>query len=186
MRIGISAFSSARELGQQVVELEDEADVAVAKRHELRVGQIPQRAAGDPDAAGVDRVEPAQHVQQRALADARGADDGDHLALLDRHVEVAQHAHRRAGRLIALGEAADFDQGHGSALPSQLPTSNFQRPKAHRSRELDEVATTSRLPRLPPRSSTPAPWELGVGSWELRHWYLSACAGSSRAAWRDG
>ena len=80
------------ELGQQVVELEDEADVAVAKRHELRVGQIPQRAVGDPDAAGVDRVEPAQHVQQRALADARGADDGDHLALLDRDVEVAQHA----------------------------------------------------------------------------------------------
>ena len=34
MRIGISTFSSAVELRQQVVELEDEADVAVAELHE--------------------------------------------------------------------------------------------------------------------------------------------------------
>ena len=35
MRIGISTFSSALNSGKQMMELEDEADVRVAERHDL-------------------------------------------------------------------------------------------------------------------------------------------------------
>ena len=74
------------------MELEDEADVAVAELHELGVRRDREPDAVDPDLAGVDAVETAEHVQQRALADAGGPDDRDHLAPLDAHVETAQHA----------------------------------------------------------------------------------------------
>ena len=39
------------------------------------------------DAALVRRVEPAEHVQQRALPDAGRADNRHHLAALERQVE---------------------------------------------------------------------------------------------------
>ena len=59
------------ELGQQVVELEDEPDLPVAERDDARrrqsgVSSVPSIAI----AAAVDAIEAAEHVQQRALADA--------------------------------------------------------------------------------------------------------------------
>ena len=48
--------------------------------------------------ARVDAIEAAEHVQQRALPDARRADDRHHLARLDLQIEIAQHRQRRARR----------------------------------------------------------------------------------------
>ena len=85
------------ELRQQVMELEDEADVAVAEARPPRRPAAPSaRRRRSTIAAGVGAIEPAEHVQQRALADAGRADNRHHLAGLDRQVEIAQHGQRRA------------------------------------------------------------------------------------------
>ena len=77
------------EFGEQVVELPDVADVAVAVVASLFAGE-----GGDVDVAAEDFarggfVERGEEVQQRALAGAGFADDGDHLAGGDFEVEIA-------------------------------------------------------------------------------------------------
>ena len=89
------------------MELEDEADVAVAKRDPRLVVHRRNLVIADADLAAVDGVEAAEHVQQRALAHARRAHDRDHLALLDGQVEIAQHVQPLVGRRVELVEAAD-------------------------------------------------------------------------------
>ena len=79
-----------------MVKLEHEADVAVAERHELGIRQRRQLVLVDDDRALLGAIEPAKHVQQRALADARCADDRDHLARARRQVEIAQHVRSSA------------------------------------------------------------------------------------------
>ena len=59
---------------------------------------VGQFGAVDGDAALIDAIEAAQHVQQRALPDAGRADDRHHLARLDRQIEIAQHGQRTARR----------------------------------------------------------------------------------------
>ena len=56
-------------------------------------------------AAGGGRVQPAQQVQQRALARARGADDGQRLAGMHLEVDAAQHLDVEAAFGEALGQA---------------------------------------------------------------------------------
>ena len=73
------------------MELKDEADPAVAEGDDLASASAVSVAAGDSDAALVGPIQPAEDVQQRALADARGADNRHHLAGVDRQVEVAKH-----------------------------------------------------------------------------------------------
>jgi hypothetical protein len=59
-------------------------------------------------AAGV-RFQPADGAQQRALAAARGADEGDELVVRDVEVDVLQRVQRRA--VEALVQVADLDLG---------------------------------------------------------------------------
>ena len=68
------------EFGQQVVELVDEAERAVAQRAARGVRQRAHLLAGDVDLARGRRVEAAEQVQQRALAGAGRAEDRDGLA----------------------------------------------------------------------------------------------------------
>jgi hypothetical protein len=89
------------EFGQQVVELVDEAQGAVAHAPALRLGQRHERSALDRHLARARRVEPAEEVQQRALARARRADDRD--ALARRHVQVDAEQHRHVLRAAAVG-----------------------------------------------------------------------------------
>ena len=69
-----------RQLGQQVIELEDHAELAVPQRVAGRGRQIVDPPAVVVDFALVGRVERAQQVQQRALARAALADDRQELA----------------------------------------------------------------------------------------------------------
>jgi len=78
------------------------------KRDDVRIAHRGELGAIDRDAALVDAIEPAEHVQQRALSNARGADDGDHLARLDGQVQIAEHGQRVAADGIALDETARF------------------------------------------------------------------------------
>ena len=68
--VGTSTFSSTRALRQQVVVLEDEADVPVAEVGQLALGQGERVLAVEADGAGGRPVEGAEDVQQRALAGA--------------------------------------------------------------------------------------------------------------------
>ena len=59
------------EFRQQVMKLEDEADAGGSgTRRPRRRGSVGQTRAADRDPSLVDAIEPAEHVQQRALADA--------------------------------------------------------------------------------------------------------------------
>ena len=92
----------AGELGEQVEELEHEADVPPADRGEPPLARARHALARDVDDARLRPVEPAEHVQQRRLARARAAEHGDDLARLDREGGAVEHAARGA----ALAERA--------------------------------------------------------------------------------
>ena len=70
----------------EVIELEDEADVAAAPVGQLALGQRRQIGARDRDLARGDAVDAGDQVQQRRLARAGRAHQRDELAL--GHVEV--------------------------------------------------------------------------------------------------
>ena len=105
-----------RELRQEVVELEDEADVAVPEGDELAIGHPRDLPPLDPDRPLVDAIQPAQHVQEGALPHAGGADDRHHLAARDRELHAAQHDEPPAGDRIALDDPRRLDAG----LPHRL------------------------------------------------------------------
>jgi len=85
-----------REVGDEVEELKDEADLAAAQLRPGRLAELVDSAAAEVDLAGCGSVEPAEQVQQGRLAAARGAHDADELALGDRQVDAAQRRDRDA------------------------------------------------------------------------------------------
>ena len=52
------------------------------------------------------RIQPPEQVQQRALARARGADDGHRFATGDREIDAVQHRDGNVAHPVDLGEAA--------------------------------------------------------------------------------
>jgi hypothetical protein len=55
----------------------------------------------------------AQRPQGRRLAGAVGAEEDDHLAVVDREVDVAQHLNLA----VAGAEARDLEEGHQAGVP---------------------------------------------------------------------
>ena len=96
-----------REFRQQVVELEHEPDMPVAKRDPRLVVHRRDAVFADRDVAAVDRIQAAEHVQQRALPHSGRAHDRDHLALLDGQVEIAQDVQALARGGVELVEPRD-------------------------------------------------------------------------------
>ncbi len=88
------------------MELVDEAQRAVAQRAALGLVEAGEVAARHLDAAGGGLVEPAEQVQQRALAAARRADDGHLLAAADLEVDRRQDGHVQLALNEGLGEPA--------------------------------------------------------------------------------
>jgi hypothetical protein len=102
-----------REVRQELVELEDEADGAVAEGGEAGAGEGGHVLAADQDAARVRFVEGAEDVEQRRLAGTRRSDDRHQLAGLDDEVDAAQHVDHPGAVAVALGQAARLDaNGH--------------------------------------------------------------------------
>ena len=85
----------------QVVELEDEADIAGAPGGELAFGHAVDALIGDRKLTLIDMIDAAEQVQQRGLARTGRSHDGDEIAARDRHVEMIEDR----DRLLALGEA---------------------------------------------------------------------------------
>jgi hypothetical protein len=99
------------ELGEQVVELEDEADGAVAESRQARTAHGGELFAVHRDGAGAHDVERADAVEQRRLAGARLADDADHLAFVDGEIDAAQDLERSSHVLERLLHAGGNDEG---------------------------------------------------------------------------
>ena len=70
---------------------------------------------------GGGRIEPSQKSQQRALAAARRAHDGDELAALNFQIDAAQNIHAMSGGGDAFGESGNLDGGRSNRdLPAIL------------------------------------------------------------------
>jgi hypothetical protein len=91
---------------EEVEALEDHAHVLAQRAHRLRVAMA-QRLAVDRERAFLELFEAVDAAQQRALARAALADDGDHLAAAHREVDALQHLVRAE----ALAQRADRDDG---------------------------------------------------------------------------
>src|SRR6185369_4460228 len=94
-----------REFRQQVVELVDETEMAVAPLALLGRRERREVAAAEEDTPAGRRLEPAEQVQQRALARPRRADDGEGLAAPHRQVDALQHVDVDPRRAAAFDEA---------------------------------------------------------------------------------
>ena len=110
-----------RQARNQVVELEDEADVLAAVLRERGVGRRREIEVLEAHPAGRRRVEAAEDVEQRGLAAARMAEQDEQLARDDVEIDAAQRRHLDLAHLVDLREAAHFEErpGHGAAsVPS--------------------------------------------------------------------
>src|SRR5574341_49653 len=103
-----------RELRKEMVELEHEADAFVPEpRDPVVTHGIEVRAAVEHFATR-GPLQASQDMEQGALADARGADDGEHLTLPDiqvdpvEHVERLRAAHERLAELLNLNESGFY------------------------------------------------------------------------------
>ncbi|HEX7779284.1 MAG TPA: hypothetical protein VF424_08610 [Vicinamibacterales bacterium] len=103
-----------RELRQQVMELEDESDMAIPESHACGVIHLIDRGVTDANRPGVEGIEAAQDMEQRALADTGRADNRDHFALLDPEIQLMQHFEFSGGGAVRLGESADLDERHAA------------------------------------------------------------------------
>src|SRR5437879_6219011 len=94
---------------EQVVRLEDEADVLVADRGELVIGQLVDVLAGEHVCPAVGNVEAAKDVHERRLSRAGRAHDGHEFRGPDVEVDPPQRVHRDVPTdAVGLGDAAEL------------------------------------------------------------------------------
>jgi hypothetical protein len=99
------------QVGQEIVELKHEADDVAAEAR--RVAQPGHGDVVDAHVAGVGPVQPADELQQRALARAGRARQRDELARLEVERDVAQRVDLT---VVALRDAIDGDRSSAQRL----------------------------------------------------------------------
>src|SRR5262249_13199828 len=99
----------------QVVHLEDEADVASAPLCELVGGHMGDLVAGDRDATVSRYIQAAQEIQQRGLAGAAGAHEGHEIAFINVEIKALKDLNFFATATVRLVQAADLDEAIGLA-----------------------------------------------------------------------
>ena len=103
-------FSKAESDFEQIVRLEDEADVA-ADRHQFGARQADEIVVEHADVAVLHRAQRADQTEQRRLAGPRGPRHDDKLARRD--IEPIVEQNLVAGRALAemMIEVRDLDEG---------------------------------------------------------------------------
>ena len=81
----------SRELGQKLMELENETDVLVAEIAQFACRERPGIDAVDDHRPAVGLVERTDNLEQGGLSGPRRSHDRDHLALVDMQVDAFQH-----------------------------------------------------------------------------------------------
>jgi lipoprotein-releasing system permease protein len=129
--VAVAAFNI---VSAQVMELIDESERPVAHGTARSFRELGERRAFDAHFTAGRQVEPAEQVQQRALARPRRADDRD--ALADRDVEIDAEQHRHVERPIAirLAQVAARDHRHGGAGGDRRVTHTAARRRDSRAR----------------------------------------------------
>ena len=107
-----------RELGQEMVELVDKADVIAPDRRALIVAHGAAGLAAHIDLALIGTLQQAGQMQQRGLAGAGGRDKRHHLAAIQRQVGAFQDFKLAVGFVEDTGNTgkAQRRNGHGRAL----------------------------------------------------------------------
>src|SRR5699024_6191545 len=113
--------------GDQVVALEDEADLHVADVGELVVVHAAGQLAVEVIAAPGGEIQAAQHVHQGGLARAGGADNGHELPPADGQGDAVEGPHLVLLPLVVdLVDLFQLDQAHGAPphiMSKELPDS---------------------------------------------------------------
>ena len=99
------------ELGQQMVKLVHETQIAVAPQALLCRAQGGQQLALELHRALGGGIQPAQQMQQRAFARTRSAHDGQRFARTHLQVHPLQHGHIQTAFGETLGQALGFQNG---------------------------------------------------------------------------
>src|SRR6266849_2858176 len=134
------------EVAQQVVELEDEADLAVAEDRQLGLRAGEHVPPVEEEATPARLVERSQEMEEGRLADPGLAHDGDALARLDLQVEPGQHLYDGRTVDIALLELDRLHErvplaGHRALLiADQFDRYMIRRPPGRRERGEDADA----------------------------------------------
>ncbi|MPL88368.1 hypothetical protein SDC9_34388 [bioreactor metagenome] len=97
-----------RHVREEGIVLEHHVDLAL-------VGRVPGDVlVGQPDGAGGGRLEAADHPQKRGFPAARGAEQRDEFAVLDRQRDIVHADDRRA---VVFGDVLQFDDCGHVAFP---------------------------------------------------------------------
>ncbi len=97
--------------GQEVEELEDEADALVADARELPVVEGREVLSRQAVAAARGLVQEADDVHERALARSRRPHERHVLALLHGEVDALEDRRRDTARVVGLLQVLEFDHG---------------------------------------------------------------------------
>src|ERR1039458_2276247 len=149
-------------LRQQAVVLKDEADCPIAERRQLFLGERERIASIERDRTGSGLFQPAEDVEERALARAGRAHDGGRVAALKAERNARENGERPAWGRIFLGEVRDFK--HARLRPRSIRTLQARaRPCARRCNARGRLPRRAFLAALGgPRPSTVRRW-LGPG-----------------------
>jgi hypothetical protein len=110
------------QVGNQIIELKDEPDIAPPEQALFRVfhrGQLPALHAKGPRRRG---IQPADQVEEGALAGAGWPHDGEELPLLDIQVNACEDFHLHLSENECLGEASRLDDRAVRFVHSGTPT----------------------------------------------------------------
>src|SRR6188768_794668 len=108
------------EVTNQVEALKDEPDLAVANARPLREGEVRHLVAVQHVGALAGRVEQAENREERGLAAARWAGNGDVLALLDFEMNAGQGMRFYFVRVEHLLDAIKANQGLRGSVHRRL------------------------------------------------------------------
>ena len=143
--------------GDEVEELEDDADVVAAEARELALAHWAKFAAGDADAAGVGPVDAAQHVEQRALAAAAFAEEDEELARGHLKLDLVEHTAAALALAEGTAQAMQFDNGlvcaHGAPSRVSRRCASCSAPRAISTGRASGSANSSRMRRAGGSSS---------------------------------
>jgi hypothetical protein len=112
------------------MELEHEPDVSVPKLDHVGIAHRRDLSIRHVDGTGVRSIEGAEQVQQRALANARCADDRQHLALRHLEIEIAEHVNALAADDERFVESGDVYKGHGRLVIRRVDTQHYSNRRA--------------------------------------------------------
>ena len=123
--LGAGGAGHPQSVGDVVVHGLPREQAEMLEHHRHAGDRLGHPLAAAPDFAAIDRQQAVDAAQQRGLAAARWADDGDDLALAELEVDAAEHFERA----VPLGKSADADARRG---PASVPSGPVQLPRGRR------------------------------------------------------